>query len=85
MPTGAVRAIVVKSYKLVIIDEATGRPVIGICSVPEHLVKSTAAVLADIMPTLRTAADMKKRLAGLFAAIGMAQEKGPAARRRKGR
>jgi hypothetical protein len=81
---GAVRAIVVKSYKLVIIDEATGQPVIGICSVPEHLVKSTAAVLSDIMPTLRTAADMKKRLAGLFAAMGMAQEKGPV-RRRKGR
>lgn len=82
---GAVRAIVMKSYKLVIIDEATGRPVIGICSVPEHLVRSTAAVLADIMPTLRTAAEMKGKLAALFAHIGAATEKNPAARRRKGR
>jgi hypothetical protein len=61
-----VNAIVVRRFRLAIIDE-TGRPVIGICEVPEHLVNKTADFLNGIVPAIQGLATVQGQVSALFA------------------
>lgn len=62
-----VTAIVVRRFKLAIIDESTGRPVIGICEVPEHLVQKTADFLNGVVPAIQGLANVQGQVSALFA------------------
>ncbi len=66
-PARPVTAIVVRRFKLAIIDEATGRPVIGICEVPEHLVQRTADFLEGVVPAIQGLATVQGHVSALFA------------------
>lgn len=74
------RALLVKTFRLAIIDEATGRPVIRICEVPEHLVRKTADFLHGMIPALQGLATVKGQVEALFG--GSSSRPRP---RRKGR
>lgn len=82
-----VTAIVVRRFKLAIIDEATGRPVIGICEVPEHLVQKTADFLEGVVPAIQGLATVKGQVSALFAqfsgTFGGAPSSRPRTRRRR--
>lgn len=82
-----VTAMVVRRFRLAIIDEA-GRPVIGICEVPEHLVQKTADFLNGIVPAIQGLATVRGQVSALFAQFegvfgGAPSSSAPKARRRR--
>lgn len=61
-----VTALLVRRFRLAIIDEA-GRPVIGICEVPENMVRKTADFLNGVVPAIQGLATVKGQVSALFA------------------